>query len=89
VPITLGLGFVKDKHHGFVFSLTYFSGQIKKGFASWVRVTQVSIIKFSLFHFLIKSSSVGLNYNSGLTSSKNSVKNLVGWHWSLYAVLGI
>jgi hypothetical protein len=47
--ITLGLGVVENKHSGFVFSLTYFSGQIKKGFASWVRVTQVSIINFPFF----------------------------------------
>jgi hypothetical protein len=53
------------------FSLTYFSGQIKKGFASWVRVTQVSIINFPLFLFLIMNSSVGLNYNSGLTFFPN------------------
>jgi hypothetical protein len=83
VPITLGLGFVKDKHNGFIFSLTYFSGQFKKGFASWVRVTQVSIINFSLFHFLIKNSSVGLNYNSSLTFPKNLVKITVGYYWSL------
>jgi hypothetical protein len=83
VPITLGLGFVKDKHNGFVFSLTYFSGQIKKGFASWVRVTQVSIINFSLFPFLIKNSSVGLNYNSGITFPKNFVKNSVSYYLSL------
>jgi hypothetical protein len=50
------------------FSLTYFSGQIKKGFASWVRVTSFHY-QFPLFHFLIKNSSVGLNYNSGLTFS--------------------
>ena len=83
MPITLGLGFVKGKHNGFVFSLTYFSGQIKKGFASWVRVTQVSIINFPFFHFLIKNSSVGLNYNSGITFPKTFVKISVGYYWSL------
>jgi hypothetical protein len=29
------------------------------------------------------NSSVGLNYNSGLTFSKNSVKITVGYYWSL------
>jgi hypothetical protein len=81
--IILGLGLVENKHSGFVFSLHISVGNFfKKGFASGVRVTQVSIINFP-FHFLIMNSSVGLNYNSGLTFSKNSVKITVGCHWSL------
>jgi hypothetical protein len=50
--IILGLGLVENKHSGYVFfPLTYFSGQFKKGFASWARVTQVSIINFPFFIF--------------------------------------
>jgi hypothetical protein len=62
------------------FSPYIFSGQFKKGFASWVRVTQVSIINFPFFIFLIMNSSLGLNYNSGLFFSKNSVKITVACH---------
>jgi hypothetical protein len=63
--ITLGLGFVKDKHSGFVFPL-YISVDNLKGFAGWVRVTLISTINFfSLLYFLFMNSSVGLNYNSG------------------------
>jgi hypothetical protein len=46
-------------------------------------VTLISIIHFPLLYFLFMNSSVGLNYNSGLTFSKNSVKITVGCHWSL------
>jgi hypothetical protein len=81
--IILGLGLVENKHSGFVFSLHISVGNLKKGFASGVRVTQVSIINFSFFHFLIMNSSVGLNYNSDLTFSKNFVTITVGCHWSL------
>ena len=65
------------------FSLTYFSGQIKKGSACWVRVTLISTINFPLLYFLFINSSVGLNYNSGLTFSKNFAKIIVGYYWSL------
>ena len=81
--ITLGLGFVKDKHSGFVFPLYILVGNLKKGFASGVRVTQVSIINFPFFHFLIKNSSVGLNYNSALTFYKNFAKITVDYYWSV------
>jgi hypothetical protein len=79
MPITPGLGFVKDKHSGFGISFIYFSGQFTKGF----RMTLISIIHFPFLYFLFMDSSVGLNYNSGLTFSKNSVKNTVGCPWSL------
>jgi hypothetical protein len=48
-------------------------------FAGWVRVTLISIINFT-FHFLFMNSSVGLNYNSGLTFSKNSIKITVVYY---------
>jgi hypothetical protein len=77
--ITLGLGFVKDKHSGFGTSFMYFSGQFTKGFM----MTLISIIHFPFLYFLFMDSRVGLNYNSGLTFSKNSVKITVGCPWSL------
>jgi hypothetical protein len=46
-------------------------------------VTLISIIHFPFLYFLLMDSSVGLNYNSGLTFSKNSVKITVGCPWSL------
>ena len=76
--ITLGLGFARDRHSGLVFPL-YFSGQFTKGF----RMTLISIIHFSFLYFLFMVSSVGLNYNNGLTFSKTSVKITVGCPWSL------
>jgi hypothetical protein len=79
MPITPGLGFVKDKHSGFGISFIYFSGQFTKGF----RMTLISFIHFPFLYFLFMDSSVGLNYNSGLTFSKNSVKITVGCPWSL------
>jgi hypothetical protein len=80
MPIILGLGLVENKHSGFVFfPLTYFSGQFTKG----LRMTLISIIYFPLLYFLFIISSVGLNYNSDLTFSKNYVKITVGCHWSL------
>jgi hypothetical protein len=42
-----------------------------RDFAGWVKMTLLSIINF-LFHFLFRSSRVGLNYNNDLTYSKNS-----------------
>jgi hypothetical protein len=60
-------------------SLIYFSGQFTKGF----RMTLISTIHFPFLYFLFMNSSVGLNYNSDLTFSKNSVKITVGCHWSL------
>jgi hypothetical protein len=77
--ITLGLGFVKDKHSGFGIFFMYFSGQFTKGFM----MTLISIIHFPFLYFLFMDSSVGLNYNSGLTFSKNSAKITVGCPWSL------
>jgi hypothetical protein len=77
--ITPGLGFVKDKHSGFGISFIFFSEQFTKGF----RMTLISIIHFPFLYFLFMDSSVGLNYNSGLTFSKNSVKITVGCPWSL------
>jgi hypothetical protein len=65
------------------FLYIYFSGQFKKGFSGWARVTLISTINFPFFIFLFMNSSVGLNYNSGLTFSKNSVKIKVGYYWSL------
>jgi hypothetical protein len=46
-------------------------------------MTLISIIHFSFLYLLFMVSSVGLNYNSGLTFSKNSEKITVGCHWSL------
>ena len=77
--ITLGLGFVKDKHSGFGISFMYFSGQFTKGFM----MTLISIIHFPFLYFLFMNSSVGLNYNSELSFSKNSVKITVACHWSM------
>jgi hypothetical protein len=53
-----------------------------RGFAGLVRVTLVSTIN-SPFHFLFMNFSVGLNYNSDLNFSKNSVKITVGYYLSL------
>jgi hypothetical protein len=50
------------------------------------KMTLLSIINF-LFHFLFMNSRVGLNYNSGLTYSKNSVNFTGGYYWSLWFVL--
>jgi hypothetical protein len=50
-------------------------------------MTLISIINFPFFHFLVMNSSVGLNYISGLFSSKNSIKITVGYYLSLHAVL--
>ena len=77
--IILGLGFVKDKHSGFGISFMYFSGQFTKGFM----MTLISIIHFPFLYFLFMNSSVGLNYNSELTFSKNFVKITVACHWSI------
>jgi hypothetical protein len=74
-----GLGFVKDKHSGFGISFIYFSGQFTKG----VRMTLISIINFPFLYLLFMDSSVGLNYNSGLTFSKNSVKITEACHLSI------
>jgi hypothetical protein len=60
------------------FPYIYFSGQFKKGFAGWARAILISTINFPLFHFLFRNSSVGLNYNSGLTFSKKLCKNYSG-----------
>jgi hypothetical protein len=57
----LGLGFAK--HSGFGIFFMYFSGQLTKGFM----MTLISIIHFPFLYFLFMDSSVGLNYNSGLT----------------------
>jgi hypothetical protein len=46
-------------------------------------MTLISIIHFPFLYFLFMNSSVGLNYNSELTFSKNSVKITVACHWSL------
>jgi hypothetical protein len=47
-------------------------------------MTLISIIHFSFIYFLFIVSSVGLNYNSGLTFfSKNSVTITVGCPWSI------
>jgi hypothetical protein len=77
--ITLGLGFVKDKHSGLVFPLYISVDNLQKGF----RIALISIIHFPLLYFLFRNSSVGLNYNSELTFSKNLVKIAVACHWSI------
>jgi hypothetical protein len=77
--ITLGLGFVKDKHSGLVFPLYILVDNLQRGF----RMTLISIIHFSFLYFLFMNSSVGLNYNSGLTFSKNLVKITVACLWSI------
>jgi hypothetical protein len=76
--ITLGLGFVRDRHSGLVFP-SYISVDNTKGF----RMTLISIIHFPFLYFLFMSSSVGLNYNNELTFSKNFVKITVAFHWSI------
>jgi hypothetical protein len=77
--ITLGLGFVKDKHSGLVFPLYISVDNLQRVF----RMTLIFIIHFPFLYFLFMNSSVGLNYNSELTFSKNSVKITVACHWSL------
>jgi hypothetical protein len=77
--ITLGLGFVNDKHSGLVFPLYISVDNFTKGF----RMTLNPIIHFSFLYFLFMKFSKGLNYNSGLSSSQNSLKITVGCHWSL------
>jgi hypothetical protein len=52
-------------------------------------MTLISIIHLPLLYFIFMNFSVGLNYNSGLTFSKNFVKITVGFHWPLKSVLGI
>jgi hypothetical protein len=80
--ITLGLGFVKDKHSGLVFPLYISVDNLKR--VLLVGLGDINFYyQFPLFHFLIMNSSVGLNYNSGLTFSKKFVKITVGCHWSL------
>jgi hypothetical protein len=81
--ITLGLGFGKDKHSIFVFFPLHTSvGNLKRVLLVGLGDTSV-YYQFPLFHFLIMNSSVGLNYNRGLTFSKKSVNITVGCHWSL------
>jgi hypothetical protein len=80
--ITLGLGFVKDKHSGLVFPLYILVDNLKRVLLVGLGDTNF-YYQFPLFHFLIMNSSVGLNYNSGLTFSKNFVKIRVGCQWSL------
>jgi hypothetical protein len=48
-----------------------------RDFAGWVKMTLFSIINFPFFLYI--NSSVGLNYNSDSTFSKNSVKITVGY----------
>jgi hypothetical protein len=73
----------KDKHSAFEtwISLRCFSRHLR-GFAGWVRVTLVSTIN-SPSYFLFMNSSVGLNYNSDLSFSKNPGKITVGYYLSL------
>jgi hypothetical protein len=59
--------------------LYIFQWTIYKGF----RMTLISIIHFPFLYFLFMKSSVGLNYNSELTFSKNLVKISVACHWSI------
>ena len=82
--IILGLGLVENKHSGFVFFPLHISvGNLKRVLLVGLGNTSF-YYQFLLFHFLIMNSSVGLNYNSGLTFfSKNSVKITVGCHRSL------
>jgi hypothetical protein len=65
---------ILPKHNGLRLGLPfkYFSRHSRR-FAGLVRVTLVSTINFP-FHFLFMNFSVGLNYNSDFTFSKNSVK---------------
>jgi hypothetical protein len=81
--IILGLGFGKDKHSGFVFFPLHISvGNLKR--VLLVGLSDTSFYyQFPLLYLLFMNSSVGLNYNSDLTFSKNSVKITVGCHWSL------
>jgi hypothetical protein len=73
----------RDKHNGLRLGLPLkcFSRH-PRGFAGFVRVTLVSTIS-SPFHFSIYNFRVGLNYNSDLNFSKNSVKITVVYYWSL------
>jgi hypothetical protein len=52
-------------------------------------MTLISTPHFPFLYFLFMNSSVGLNYNSELTFSKNSVKIIVACNWSPYPILGI
>jgi hypothetical protein len=81
--ITLGLGFVRDKHSGLVFPLYISVDNLQKGF----RMTLISIIHFPFLYFLFMNSSVGLNYNSDFKIFKNLVKITVGEYWALNSVL--
>jgi hypothetical protein len=79
----LDLSFGKDKHSGFVFFPLHISvGNLERVLLVGLGDTSF-YYQFLLFHFLIMNSSGGLNYNSGLTFSKNYVKITVGCHWSL------
>jgi hypothetical protein len=77
--ITLGLGFVKDKHSGFVIPLIYFSGQFTRVLGSH----QFPSYPFPLLYFLFMNFSVGLNYNSDFKIFKNLEKITVACHWSI------
>jgi hypothetical protein len=74
------------KHNGLRLGmpLKCFSGY-SRDFAGLVRVTLFSTINF-LFLFLFMLFGVGLNYNSDLTFSKNSIKITVGYYLSLQSV---
>jgi hypothetical protein len=80
--ITLGLSFVKDKHSGLVFPLHISVDNLQRVLLVGLGDTSF-YYQFPLFIFLIMNPSVGLNYNKGLTFSKNPVKITVGCHWSL------
>jgi hypothetical protein len=71
---------ILSKHNGLRLGLPLkcFSRH-SRGFAGLVRVTLVSTNNFP-FPFLFR---VGLNYNSDLSFSKNSVKITVGYYLSL------
>ena len=76
--ITLGLGFVKDKHAGFVFSPLHISvGNLKR--VLLVGLSDTSFYyHFPLLYLLFMNSSVGLNYNSGFTFFQKICKNYSG-----------
>jgi hypothetical protein len=81
--IILGLGFGTDRPSGLYFFPLHISvGNLKRVLLVGLGDTSF-YYQFLLFYFLIMNSSVGLNYNSGLTFSKNSVKITVDCHWSL------
>jgi hypothetical protein len=75
----LGLSFGKDKHSGFVifFPLHISVGNLKRVLLIGLGDTSF-YYQFLLFHFLIMNSSVGLNYNSGLTFFQKFCKNYSG-----------